>query len=58
MIALHNLLMAICAAVVLIAMFGSQFFPTEWNLILIAVAAAALGGVAVIAYATRNKVPK
>lgn len=56
MTALRTLLMGICAAVVFIEMFSHDFFPTEWNLALLIVAVASLGGVWAITYATRNEV--
>ena len=54
MTTLRNLLMGICAAVVLIAAVAYDAFPAQWNMALLIVAAASVGGVAVIAHAQRN----
>lgn len=55
---LRALFMAMGATVVLIEAYAHDFFPTEWNMALLIIAAACVGGVGVIAYATRNEVTK
>lgn len=56
MTTLRTLFMAIAAAIIVIEMFAADVFPTEWNLALAVVAVACIGGVGVIAHATRNEV--
>lgn len=58
MTTLRNLLMAICAVVILIEGFANDYFPIEWNRALLIVAGASLCGVVAIAYALRNEVTK
>jgi hypothetical protein len=58
MTALRNLFMVIATAIVAVEAFVNDFFPSEWNMALAIVAVACVGGIGVIAYATRNEVPK
>lgn len=55
MTTLRTLFMAIAAAIITIEMFAADAFSTEWNLALAVVAVACVGGVGVIAHATRNE---